>query len=143
MQTETASVNVVHFDLSPEGELCDGCLTFADGILTAVIGGRTVFSRDMAGAAELRQRIDVGCGSLELAMKSDTDGGEPDDSASLRVCRFTMTAVNDMAEMCKVVNYYLETGHEGQFVPVTEVRGIGHGLGRGPAVVIVEILIQE
>ncbi|MBR7137658.1 MAG: ABC transporter ATP-binding protein [Clostridia bacterium] len=122
MQTEThETTGVVGFDLTPSGEMCEGKLTFADGILRAEIDGKEVFARSVDDARELKQFTDIGCGTLELALKG-ADGTEPDDSENLFVCRFTMAAVNDIAELCKVVNYYIETGHEGRVMHLEKSR---------------------
>lgn len=115
MQTvSTEETNVIGFDLSPDGLPCDGRLSFAGGVLTATIDGREVFSRSVKDASEMKQFTDIGCGTLELALKKDGSDEAEDDGENIRVCRFTMAAVNDMAELCKVVNYYIETGHEGR-----------------------------
>jgi len=122
VQTEThETTGVVGFDLTPSGEMCEGKLTFADGILRAEIDGKEVFARSVDDARELKQFTDIGCGTLELALKG-ADGIEPDDSENLFVCRFTMAAVNDIAELCKVVNYYIETGHEGRVMHLEKSR---------------------
>ncbi len=122
MQTEThETTGAVGFDLTPSGEMCEGKLTFADGILRAEIDGKEVFARSVDDARELKQFTDIGCGTLELALKG-ADGTEPDDSENLFVCRFTMAAVNDIAELCKVVNYYIETGHEGRVMHLEKSR---------------------
>ncbi len=125
MQTvSTAETNLIGFDLSPDGRPCRGELSFSDGILRAAIDGREVFSRSVKDAAELKQFTDIGCGTLELALKNPDapDGEAKDDSENIRVCRFTMAAVNDVAELCKVVNYYIETGHEGRVAHLEKHR---------------------
>lgn len=106
----SVETNVIAFDLSPDGKPCHGHLSFADGKLTATIDSREIFSHSVDGAAELKQLTDIGCGTLELVLNPQ------DESENLRVCRFTMSAVDDMAELCKVVNYYLETGRESRVV---------------------------
>ena len=122
VQTEThEKTGAVGFDLTPSGEMCAGKLTFADGILRAEIDGKEVFARSVSDARELKQFTDIGCGTLELALKG-ADGNEPDDSENLFVCRFTMAAVNDIAELCKVVNYYIETGLERQVMHLEKSR---------------------
>ena len=101
--TETKETRV-GFDLTPEGGMCEGELIFRGGELVAEIGGSRVFARSLKGVKELRQLSDIGCGSLELAL----EGG--DDSENIFVCRFSMSAVNEIAEFCKLANHYIETG---------------------------------
>ncbi len=102
----TETVTKVGFDLTPDGELCAGGLSFCGGEIIAEIDGKRVFARGLAGVRELKQLSDIGCGSLELAL------AEGDDSENIFVCRFSMSAVNEIAEFCKLVNHYIETGEE-------------------------------
>ncbi len=99
-ETETR----VGFDLTPGGELCAGELIFRGGELIAEIGGERVFVHGLKDVAELRQLSDIGCGSLELALRGK------DASENVFVCRFSMSAVNEIAEFCKLTNHYIETG---------------------------------
>lgn len=115
---QAIKANKIRFDLTGDGRPCDGELTFDDGVLTAAIDGSEVFRRGVDDAAELKQFTDIGCGRLELVLKApDGKAGEAaalPDEENVRVCRFTMSMVNQAAELCKLVNYYIETGHTGQ-----------------------------
>ncbi|MGN1451860.1 MAG: hypothetical protein ACI4XQ_07150, partial [Eubacteriales bacterium] len=125
MQTENDTVSRIAFDLTADGRLCSGELIFSHGVLRASIGGETVFERGVQDCAELKQFTDIGCGALELAIR-DPEAGKPagdgdqpkalDDSENIRICRFTMAHVNEAAELCKVVNYYITTGSENRIV---------------------------
>ncbi|MDD6262163.1 MAG: ABC transporter ATP-binding protein [Clostridiales bacterium] len=125
MQTENDTVSRIAFDLTADGRLCSGELIFSHGVLRASIGGETVFERGVHDCAELKQFTDIGCGSLELAIRDPEagapagDGDQPkalDDSENIRICRFTMAHVNEAAELCKVVNYYITTGSENRII---------------------------
>ena len=94
----------VSFDLSPEGALCHGALTWEDNCITAAIDGREIFRSALTDVAELQQRTDVGCGQLELNL-----AGRGKDE-NIPVCRFSMSCVDEIGEFCKVVNHYLQTG---------------------------------
>jgi ATP-binding cassette subfamily B protein len=124
-ETLTAE-NKIGFDLTEEGLHCNGELRFEDGVLIAEIDGREVFRRGVDDTAELKQFTDIGCGFLELTLKKSAgeNGGTealPDDE-NIRVCRFTMAQVNEAAELCKVVNYYIETGAVGQIMRKERTR---------------------
>ncbi len=98
--------NKVLFDLAPDGRLCKGELSFENGEITAQIGGESVFSRSVDGIGELLQRTYVGCGTLELV----PEGESAEMAASIHVCRFSMSCVDEIGEFCKVVNHYIKTG---------------------------------
>ncbi len=118
---ENSVKNRIHFDLDSTGEHCEGELVFSEGALMASIDGTEVFRQSVQGCAELKQYTDIGCGFLELVLRDPSAGedrAEGDvktlpEEENIRVCRFTMSAVLDAAEMCKIVNFYIETGHEG------------------------------
>lgn len=123
---QAIKANKIRFDLTGDGRPCDGELTFDDGVLTAAIDGSEVFRRGVDDAAELKQFTDIGCGRLELVLKApDGKAGEAaalPDEENVRVCRFTMSMVNQAAELCKLVNYYIETGHTGQIAHTEKNR---------------------
>lgn len=108
--------NSVIFDLSPEGELCSGQLIFKGGFVSARIGGSEVFRRSVGDIYEMKQKTDIGCGRLEMAVKDSSGGEALPDSQNIPVCRFTMSAVNDISEFCKMVNHYIKTGEESEIV---------------------------
>ena len=132
MQTATETVSRIGFDLTADGQFCRGSLYFDSGILRAEIDGETVFSRSVSDCAELKQLTDIGCGALELALRDPAHALEPveegdqpaalPDSENVRVCRFTMAHVNEAAELCKVVNYYISTGEENRIVHTEQTR---------------------
>jgi hypothetical protein len=130
---QAIKANKIRFDLTGDGRPCDGELTFDDGVLTAAIDGSEVFRRGVDDAAELKQFTDIGCGRLELVLKApDGKAGEAaalPDEENVRVCRFTMSMVNQAAELCKLVNYYIETGHTGQ-IAHTEKTAVKNAGGR-------------
>ncbi len=96
------------FDLTKNGEICEGELIFENGVITAAENGKAVFSHSINGIGELVQRTYVGCGTLELVPEGE--GGEMSESIS--VCRFSMSCVNEIGEFCKVINHYIRTGEE-------------------------------
>lgn len=97
--------NTVHFDISPSGSLCDGTLSLCDGYLLRTLGDdEEKFNID--GICEAVQLTDVGCGKLELKPKNSADDG----SENILVCRFSMSCVNEIGELVKVLNHYFETG---------------------------------
>ena len=99
MKTITA-----HFDISPQGMLCDGTLSFSDGVITVTLEGKTEqFNID--GIKEAIQYTDVGCGHLELVPES----GKPDGSDNIHICRFSMSCVTEIGEFTKVINHLIET----------------------------------
>ena len=98
-------VTRVAFDLDAAGQYCAGILSWDGDTITAAVGNQVIFKHQMTGTEELKQGTDIGCGRLELCLNaSDT----PADY--LRVCRFSMTHVNEIGEMCKLVNFYLKQG---------------------------------
>jgi len=97
----------VPFDLTPAGQFCRGELRWEDGRLVATLSGETVFDRELDDIAELKQRTDIGCGRLELKLKGDAP-----DERNIHVCRFSMSCINDMGELCKAVNHWLKDGGE-------------------------------
>jgi len=99
----------VGFDLTADGGICEGSLLFDGETLTAETAGEQIFSRGLEGVAELKQFADIGCGRLELSMKDD-EGKARDDGENIFVCRFSMSAMNEIAEFCKLVNHFIETG---------------------------------
>ncbi|NLA76541.1 MAG: hypothetical protein GX851_01700, partial [Clostridiales bacterium] len=99
------SNNTVGYDLNSDGALCSGCVSFVDGILSASADGREEFCRSLEGIKEARQYTDIGCGRLELVPEGCDDGAQ-----NLSVCRFSMAAVNDIGELCKVINHYIKHG---------------------------------
>lgn len=102
----------IEYDLTASGELCKGELRFENGELSASENGAEVFRRTLEGIAELKQFTDIGCGFLELSLRDPADPEKAlPDSENIRVCRFSMGCVEDAGELCKVVNYYIETGH--------------------------------
>ena len=98
----------VTFDLAPDGTLCRGTLLLRGGRLLARIGQTLLFDRDLQGVEALVIRTYVGCGALECVMAGDSDL----HAQSLPVCRFTMAAVEEVGEFCKVVNHYIKTGEQ-------------------------------
>lgn len=98
-------IKTVHFDISPEGKVCDGTLTLCDGyILKQLDGVEEKFNID--GIEEAVQLTDVGCGKLELKPA----GAKDDGSDNIAVCRFSMSMVGEIGELVKVLNHYFESG---------------------------------
>lgn len=97
-------VNTVRFDLGDDGSYCDGTLEFTGHILTAKYG-ETEKSFDIDKCGELIIRSDVGCGYLEYNPLNS-----PGCDGNIPVCRFTMACINDIGELCKVVNHYITMG---------------------------------
>ena len=98
-------VTKVAFDLDAAGQYCAGILSWDGKTITAAADGQVIFERQLTGGEELKQGSDIGCGRLELCL-NESDG--PEDY--LRICRFSMTHVNEIGELCKLVNYYLKRG---------------------------------
>ena len=95
----------VHFDISPEGKVCNGTLTLCDGyILKSLDGKEEKFN--IAGIEEAVQLTDIGCGKLELK----PNGAKDDGSENITVCRFSMSKVGEIGELVKVLNHYFESG---------------------------------
>ena len=98
-------ITKVAFDLDAAGQYCAGILSWDGDTITAAIGDQVIFKHQMTGTEELKQGTDIGCGRLELCLNvSDTSADY------LRVCRFSMTHVNEIGELCKLVNFYLKHG---------------------------------
>ena len=132
MQASTETVSRIGFDLDGNGIFCKGDLFFENGVLRAEIDGKTVFERSVSGCAELKQFTDIGCGSLELTVADPEHAKDPveegdqpaalPDSENIPVVRFSMAHVNEAAELCKVVNYYISTGSENRIVQSEQTR---------------------
>lgn len=103
-------MNKVAFDLDGESRLCRGELSLEDSVIYARIDGETVFSSPLSGFDELIQRTAVGCGSLEL----HPEGSDGEMSECVKVCRFTMSCVEEIGEFCKLVNHFIKTGELSQ-----------------------------
>lgn len=98
-------IKTVHFDISPEGKVCDGTLTLFDGyILKTLDGKEEKFNID--GFQEAVQLTDIGCGKLELK----PIGAKDDGSENIQICRFSMSQVGEIGELAKVLNHYFENG---------------------------------
>lgn len=96
---------IAHFDISPRGDYCDGCLSLENGVITKHLDG-TEEKFNISNIEEAVQYTDIGCGRLELKPK----GSASDGSENISVCRFSMTYVGEIGEFCKVINHLLETG---------------------------------
>ncbi len=93
-----------HFDISPQGIYCDGTLRLDGNTLLCLWdGNETKF--DISGITEAVQYTDVGCGRLELK----PEGGNADGRDNITVCRFSMSCVGEIGELCKVINHLKET----------------------------------
>lgn len=97
--------NKVLFDLSPDGEYCEGFLSFDGNKLTAEQNG-TLREYPFQGIEEAVQITDVGCGRLELRPKD----GRKDGSDNIPVCFFSMSCVAEVGELVKVMNHFIRTG---------------------------------
>lgn len=97
--------NTVHFDISPDGKVCDGTLTLCDGYLLKAFDGQEE-KFNIEGMCEAVQLTDIGCGKMELKPV----GGADDGSDNITVCRFSMTCVGEIGELVKVLNHYYECG---------------------------------
>lgn len=95
----------VHFDISPEGKVCDGALTLCDGYILKCLDGKEE-KFNIAGIEEAVQLTDIGCGKLELK----PNGAKDDGSENITVCRFSMSKVGEIGELVKVLNHYFESG---------------------------------
>ncbi len=96
---------IAHFDISPIGDYCDGVLLLENNTLICRIGEKTE-KFDITDIEEALQYTDVGCGKLELK----PIGGSSDGRDNISVCRFSMSCVGEIGELCKVINHLLETG---------------------------------
>lgn len=97
--------NRVEYDLTNEGSLCSGSLTFENGIITSEENGikKELYADSIK---ELVQRIYVGCGQLEAV----TEECKSDMADCAVICRFSMARADEIGEFCKVVNHYINTG---------------------------------
>ncbi len=96
---------IAHFDISRNGDYCDGTLSLENNILichTAEYEEKF----DISNIEEALQYTDVGCGKLELRPK----GGNSDGQDNISVCKFSMSCVSEIGELCKVINHHIETG---------------------------------
>lgn len=98
----------VKFDLSPDGQMCDGELIFDGTTVKAICNGEVLTENTIENARELILRTYVGCGTLEIV---PIDSPE-DMSESNFVCRYSMNCVEQIGEFCKVINHYLSTGEQ-------------------------------
>ena len=103
-------VNKVEYDLTSDGSLCKGTLSFENGIITSEENGVKNNKIKLDGIRELVQRIYVGCGQLEAVIENCAD----DMSESIVICRFSMAKADEIGEFCKVVNHYINTGETTQ-----------------------------
>ncbi len=94
-----------HFDISPQGNYCDGTLVLENNVITATLDGESKqFS--ISDIEQAVQFTDIGCGKLELRPKN----GNLDGRDNFTVCRFSMNCVTEIGEFCKVINHLIETG---------------------------------
>ncbi len=100
----------VLYDLNCKGQLCEGVLRLENNRIIAFEGEKEVFSTSLDGFGSLVQITDIGCGSLELSPFADGENKTYDGSENIKVCRFSMSLVEDIGEFCKVVNHYIQTG---------------------------------
>ncbi len=97
------NISTVHFDISPDGKVCNGTLTLSDGIITKLLDGKEE-KFNINDFCEAVQLTDIGCGKLELKPhNADSDGSE-----NITVCRFSMSCVGEIGELVKVLNHYYE-----------------------------------
>ena len=97
------NISTVHFDISPDGKVCNGTLTLSDGIITKHLDGKEE-KFNINDFCEAVQLTDIGCGKLELKPhNADSDGSE-----NVTVCRFSMSCVGEIGELVKVLNHYYE-----------------------------------
>ncbi len=98
-------IKTVHFDISPEGQFCNGTLTLCDGyILKTLDGNEEKFN--IEGMEEALQITDIGCGRLELKPQ----GADADGSSNIIICRFSMSQAIEIGELVRVLNHYFENG---------------------------------
>ena len=98
------NISTVHFDISPEGYVCEGSLTLRDGILIKTLEGKEE-KFNINEFCEAVQLTDVGCGKLELKPHGAADDG----SDNITICRFSMSYVGEIGELVKVINHYYES----------------------------------
>ena len=104
----------VKYDLDLNSKPCRGVLRYENGAVYALEDGKEVFSHSLENVGELVQYTDVGCGSLEISPFADELGSDYDSAENITVCRFSMSAAEDIGEFCKAVNHYIKTGEEPQ-----------------------------
>lgn len=111
----TENKNQFFFDLDEQAKSCQGTLSFEKGELIVSVDGEETQRVSLVEGKELVQQTAVGCSWLELSLKDPADPEKAlPASENIFLCRFTMSAVEEAAEFCKVVNYYLETGFVGE-----------------------------
>ncbi|HHX72613.1 MAG TPA: ABC transporter ATP-binding protein [Clostridiales bacterium] len=111
----TENKNQFFFDLDEQAKSCQGTLSFEKGELIVSVDGEETQRVSLVEGKELVQQTAVGCSWLELSLKDPADPEKAlPASENISLCRFTMSAVEEAAEFCKVVNYYLETGFVGE-----------------------------
>lgn len=97
------NISTVHFDISPDGKVCNGTLTLSEGILTKNLDGKEE-KFNINDFCEAVQLTDIGCGKLELKPQNAASDG----SENVTVCRFSMSCVGEIGELVKVLNHYYE-----------------------------------
>ena len=102
----------VKYDLDLNSKPCRGVLRYKDGAVYALEDGKEVFSLSLKNIGELVQYTDVGCGSLEISPFAEKSGSVYDGAENITVCRFSMSAAEDIGEFCKAVNHRIKTGEE-------------------------------
>lgn len=102
----------VKYDLDLNSKPCRGVLRYKDGAVYALEDGKEVFSLSLKNIGELVQYTDVGCGSLEISPFAEKSGSDYDGAENITVCRFSMSAAEDIGEFCKAVNHRIKTGEE-------------------------------
>ena len=100
----------VKYDLDLNSKPCRGVLRYENGAVYALEDGKEVFSHSLKNVGELVQYTDVGCGSIEISPFADELGSDYDSAENITVCRFSMSAAEDIGEFCKAVNHYIKTG---------------------------------
>lgn len=98
------NISTVHFDISPDGKVCNGTLTLSEGILTKNLDGKEE-KFNINDFCESVQLTDIGCGKLELKPQNAASDG----SENVTVCRFSMSCVGEIGELVKVLNHYYES----------------------------------
>lgn len=98
------NISTLHFDISPDGKVCNGTLTLSEGILTKNLDGKEE-KFNINDFCEAVQLTDIGCGKLELKPQNAASDG----SENVTVCRFSMSCVGEIGELVKVLNHYYES----------------------------------
>ncbi len=98
------NISTVHFDISPDGRVCNGTITLSEGILTKNLDGKEE-KFNINDFCEAVQLTDIGCGKLELKPQNAASDG----SENVTVCRFSMSCVGEIGELVKVLNHYYES----------------------------------